>query len=268
MRARSNRNNLRWVAVFSLLVCGAVSGLEAQSSSPDDSPKNAMEIYFWGAGIHGQLLNGLGGETFEVSFEDIMDSLKMAGMAAYRRDLGRWSVSLDLIYLDVGGSREDSVTLPVGEGLTATVDGNLDVKSWIGGLYGGYGLSESAASNHEVIFGVRYFSMSTDLRIDIDDPLPPTLPGRDFSTSSKLWDGVVGIQGHQGLGGAWSLPYHVDIGTGDSKITYQGMVGVAYGFRWGEVSATYRYLYYDQGEGEPIQDMYLDGPAMGVRFEF
>ena len=267
MKRESSWSILRRVAVLVLIACGAASGLAAQSSGENAGPKNDLTIYLWGAGVHGELVHGSGNE-FEVSFEDLIDNLKLAGMAAYKRDLGRWSVLLDLIYLDVGNNRGNSVTVPAGGGLTLGVNADLDLKAWIGGLYGGYGFVESATSNHEFVVGVRYLSLWTDLRLDFDGPLPPTLPSREFFSSSHNWDGVVGLQGSQGLGGAWSLPYHVDVGAGDSEITYQGMVGVAYGFSWGEVEASYRYLYYDLEDGSPVRDLYFDGPAVGFRFEF
>ncbi len=46
------------------------------------------------------------------------------------------------------------------------------------------------------------------------------------------------------------------------------MLGVAYSFKWGAVTLTYRNLYYDQKGDKLIQNMHLSGPALGVTFRF
>jgi hypothetical protein len=66
----------------------------------------------------------------------------------------------------------------------------------------------------------------------------------------------------------WSIPYYLDVGTGSSAFTRQGMLGVAYSFHWGDVTLAYRNLYYDQGSDKLIQNMRFDGFALGVTFRF
>jgi len=66
----------------------------------------------------------------------------------------------------------------------------------------------------------------------------------------------------------WSIPYYLDIGTGSSQLTYQWMLGIAYSFKWGEVTLAYRDLYYDQTDDKLVQDLRFDGPALGATFRF
>ena len=44
------------------------------------------------------------------------------------------------------------------------------------------------------------------------------------------WDGIVGAKGAFALGDKhkWVVPYYVDIGTGDSDVTWQAELGVGY----------------------------------------
>jgi hypothetical protein len=65
-----------------------------------------------------------------------------------------------------------------------------------------------------------------------------------------------------------SIPYYLDVGTGSSRVTWQGMLGVAYSFKWGAVTLAYRNLYFEQGSDKLIQDMRFDGPELGVTFRF
>ena len=46
------------------------------------------------------------------------------------------------------------------------------------------------------------------------------------------------------------------------------MLGIAYSFKWGEVTLAYRNLYYDQKDDKLLQDLRFDGPALGVTFRF
>jgi hypothetical protein len=84
-----------------------------------------------------------------------------------------------------------------------------------------------------------------------------------------LWNGIIGVKGRVWLGSSnWSIPYYLDVGTGSSNLTWQGMLGVAYSFKWGAVTLAYRNLYFDQGGDKLIQDMRFNGPELGVTFRF
>ncbi|MCJ7753074.1 MAG: hypothetical protein MUP13_00775 [Thermoanaerobaculales bacterium] len=269
MKTNTIRLVLRTAAVVvTLIVCGAVSTLDAQTADQGEAKNNTINVYLWGAGISGDLSFRGGEVPFDVSLEQILDNLKMAAMVTYKRDIGDWSVLLDVIYLNVNGSKDNSVTLPGNNG--GSIDGNadLDLKTWVGGLYGGYTFARTEASDHQFIAGVRYLSLSADLNLSVDGPQGSPLAGRSLSASTDLWDGVIGFQGQFDLGGRWRLPYHLDVGTGSSQITYQALVGAAFEFGWGNLSLTYRYLYYDEGNDGVVQKLTLDGPVLAVGFRF
>jgi hypothetical protein len=258
-------------AVFAAVIAwSAVSIGSAQTSSQGEAKNNTVNVYLWGASLHGDLSFPQGDQSFDVTLEQILDNLKMAGMVTYKRDIGDWSVLLDVIYLDEGASKSGSVTLPTDDGgmVEVDVDADLNLKTWVGGLYGGYTYARSGAANHQFIAGVRYLSLDSDVRIQTDDPEGEPLDGHSFSVSGDLWDGVIGFQGQFDLGGRWRLPYHLDIGTGSSQITYQALAGAAFEFGWGNVSLTYRYLYYDEGNDGLIHELTMDGPVLAVGFRF
>jgi hypothetical protein len=64
------------------------------------------------------------------------------------------------------------------------------------------------------------------------------------------------------------VPYYLDIGTGSSELTLEGVVGLAYGFNWFDIVAAYRHLYYDMDDDGLLQDMRFSGPAVGLTFRF
>jgi hypothetical protein len=44
------------------------------------------------------------------------------------------------------------------------------------------------------------------------------------------------------LSSAWFVPYYLDVGAGDSYLTWQALAGIGYKFKWGETAAFWRYL--------------------------
>jgi hypothetical protein len=55
-------------------------------------------------------------------------------------------------------------------------------------------------------------------------------------------------------------------GTGDSDLTWQGIAGVGYAFKGGEIIAAWRYLDYVFKSGKSIESLHFSGPGVGVAF--
>ena len=66
----------------------------------------------------------------------------------------------------------------------------------------------------------------------------------------------------------WYLFGYVVIGTGESKLTWQGLGGVGYRFKWFDLVAAYRYLRWNFDDNKTFGNLYLHGPGVGVRFQF
>jgi hypothetical protein len=127
----------------------------------------------------------------------------------------------------------------------------------------------------DIFGGLRYFGLevSTDWQLTTTVTSPnggQTFPrAGSISERMDLWDGIIGVKGRVWLGSSnWSIPYYLDVGTGSSRVTWQGMLGVAYSFKWGAVTLAYRNLYFEQGGDKLIQDLRFDGPELGVTFRF
>ncbi len=90
----------------------------------------------------------------------------------------------------------------------------LDLKGWQVGLYGGYNLYQTNRSNLDLLAGLRYLSLETEANLSSD-----LLPPLNLSQDANLWDGVIGLRGRTNINENWFIPYHVDIGSGDSDMT-------------------------------------------------
>jgi hypothetical protein len=101
---------------------------------------------------------------------------------------------------------------------------------------------------------------------------PIALPDRAGSRelTEQNWDLVVGVKGRAklGQGGTWFAPYYLDLGTGESKFTWQAVAGVGYTFGWGDLVATYRYTEYQMKSDQALQDLTFSGPTIGATFRW
>jgi opacity protein-like surface antigen len=87
--------------------------------------------------------------------------------------------------------------------------------------------------------------------------------------SENIWAGIVGARGRLNFGDSnWFANGYVDVGGSSSVFTWQGVAGVGYAFKWGDVILDYRYLYYSQDEGKLIDNMNFGGLALGANFRF
>ena len=227
-----------------------------------------LSVYVWVPTTEGELGFDIpsSGDKIQVDPSELLQDLQMAGMLGFGAHKDRWSFLLDAIYLDLGDTNQSSVPLRVGSGLDLQVGTEFELKGWIAGIAGDYHVIQSERADFGVVFGARYLSFDTDLTLQIDGPLPPQLPTEHHSQKSELLDGIVGVRGHYGRKWYWS--YYLDVGAGDSDLTWQAMTGFGYRWNWGDFFAVYRYLKYDEGEPGLLTDLSLGGPAVGVKFRF
>ncbi len=256
---------------------------QAQSAAPAGPWKFSITPYLWAPNINGTLNYGVppgagGSPEVELGPNDWLESLSFAMMISGEARKDRWLVFTDLIYLDF--SSEDSAVQSVDfSGSLVNSSANVATSSSLRGtawtLGAGYAVLQNRPVTLDVFGGLRYFGLeaSTDWQLSVAVTGPgggQTFPrAGSISERTDLWDGIIGVKGRVWLGSSnWSIPYYLDVGTGSSSLTWQGLIGVAYSFKWGEVTLAYRNLYYDQDGDKLIQNLRFDGPALGVTFRF
>jgi hypothetical protein len=279
-RTKLNRNDCRFPIRTYLISCAVLLALlpfTAQAEESDDSWKWRASIYGWLSDVGGTVQFPSGEEgSINVEFEDILDKLDFVLMGAVDARKGSWGFFSDLIYLDlsdsVTNSREFSLgpdgQIPAGVDLTTEVD----MKSLFWTVTGLYNFSYSERHSADFIFGARMADLKTTMDWSISGNIGDLeLPGPSGSSkiTQTIWDAVIGVKGYTFIGdGNWLIPYHLDIGTGDSDLTWQAMAGIGYQFRWGTMVLNYRYLEYDVKSGSAIQDLNMGGPLIGASFQW
>lgn len=263
---------LQWrrqgVAALVSGACLMIGAVSAEAAAPAEDWQYGVMIYGWLPSVGGDLKYGLppgsGSDSVSVDASKILDALQMTFMVSAEARKGNWSAFTDVIYLKLSGDKDRSVTVP--SGTTDTLfDADLDLKSWVWTLAGGYTVWRDRESHLDLIAGARLLSLETDLKLTGGGPLQQD---RKLSDSVDLWDGIVGAAGRIALNEHWFVPYYADVGTGDTDLTWQVAGGVGYAFDWGDVMLMYRYLDYDQGDDKLLQDVSFGGGMLGVNFRF
>jgi opacity protein-like surface antigen len=238
----------------------------AQSESEDDGWNHSLAIYLWGASMGGTTASGTG---VEIDFKDILKNLELGFMGSYQARKGKWSFMSDVIYLDVSGDNELDPMPGNGDIFDVTTTGNLDLKSWVIHMAGGYNLyDDGEGTTTDVVFGARYLDLSTDMRIDFDLSLPEQNPSISFSASDTVLDAIVGLRGVVSLGDRWFMPWGGNVGAGGSDLSWQAMAGVGYrASSWADIALTYRYLKFEL-DSDVVDELSINGPLLGVIFRF
>ncbi|GAB6193980.1 hypothetical protein [Desulfocastanea catecholica] len=264
---------MQWIDVLKKKLCISCTGcltvsmlffyVQNAAAEQTDEWQFEVTLYGWYTDLDGtvEVPGGPGGGgDISVDASDIIDNLEFVLMGGMEARRNRWSIIADGIYMDAGADK--STTAIVGPGVPITASASLDLTTWIISAGVGYDIVQVDRGTLAVFGGARYLSADIDTGI--------TLPARTVasSQSAELWDGIIGLRGAINLGEHWYIPYHGDIGTGDSDLTWQLFTGIGYRFSWGNIRLGYRYLKYEQDEDKALQDLELSGPVVGVGFRF
>jgi hypothetical protein len=236
----------------------------AETTASDDW-QYAASLYFFAPAVKGSTASG---SDIDVSFDTLLDNLNMTFMGAFEARKGKWSALADVLYLNVGADRGAEVPLtgPLGQPLGIKADASVKVRGWVLSALGGYNVYEASQASVDVIAGLRYLELKASFGLSLQGQRLGQAIESD--ASAVVWDGVVGVKGRANLSGDWFLPFYLDVGTGDSDLTWQALAGAGYRFHWGDVSLAYRYLKWDLGSSSPIDDISFSGPQLTATLRF
>ena len=275
----------RGLAVALSAVCALAAPGDAVAQ---EQWKLSLMPYLWLPSMDGTLRFGpppAGGSAPNVSVDadTLLGALDFAFMINAEARKGRWFVATDLIALDLSSdtSYVKSIDFNPGSGPVNVTNTSLDLatesdlKGTVWTLLGGYSVVHSPDATFSVLGGFRSanFEATTNwvLSATVAGPAGSAAFARTggVTKSASLLDGIVGVSGRAKLGsGNWFLPYHLDVGGGDSKLTWQGMAGVGYSYKWGDLLLAYRYLSYETSGNNLVEDLKLGGVGLGVNFRF
>jgi hypothetical protein len=270
-----------WRRTWAFTLCSAISPgwavfpALALAQTPQDEWHFTAYVYSYWATLSGSATFPTGtSANITVDPNQLLHSLNFAIMGAFEVQRGPWGLFTDIIYVDASGSKTATRDLSVGgvtipSGVTANV--GLDVKSTVWTLGGSYRFAATPEATFDLLAGARDLILKQHLTWQFSADVGPLAgPARQGSSDSNPnnWDGIVGIKGRVMFGDqhTWFVPYYIDVGTGESKLTWQALGGLGYTFHWGEVIGVWRYLDYQFSKNSASLSM--NGPAIGIAFHW
>jgi len=231
--------------------------VQAEAQETDSDWQFAAELYLWYTTIGGSAAEG---GDLEIEADDLIDALNMTFMGNIAAKKNRWGIMVDALYLNASDNQNTLV-----DSTGVNVDVELD--GWVVNPMAGYLVVDSDIFFMNLVAGARYLSLSTD--VDLRNADPGGAPFNvGLSESGSNWDAMIGVRGELSLNSEWFVPYHVDIGTGDSDFTWQVFAGLGYRFKSFDVLIGYRYLYWDFEDNAALDDLDISGFGAGIRFYF
>ena len=253
-----------------------ISAVASAQSTPEAGPwRYGATLYFYVPTVSGKTSVPADSGGTPISF-DVLEHLKFTLMGSLEAHNGQWGAFTDFIYLDFAGDRNQSRSFTIGNiglpvGTTADFDWSLKGVSWTVG--GQYRFVSSPGFTLDALGGARLLDIKRSTNWTITGDLGPLAPASRTGSNKAdetLLDGIVGLRGRWtlGAGSPWSVPFYVDIGTGDSKRTWQAAAGIRYSFQWGDASAHWRVLDYQMKSGDLVEKLKFSGPMVAATWRW
>ncbi len=265
--------------IFATAVLGLALATDAQAGTTVDPYDGGWHIlvtpYLWAPRIDGTLnfTTGSGTKpTVSITPINYLEHLNVPLMISGEVRKRKWAAATDVVFVDFSGGKAQvkSVGGPGGR-LEIPIDAGSQVglRGTIWTLGGSCTVWRAEIVTLDVLAGFRYFRVKSSLDWQISGGIGLLPPSGSFSEAANIWNGIAGIRGRVQFGRhRWFAPYYLDVGTGSSDFTWQGMGGIAYGFGWADVMLTYRDLLFDAGESSLLGRLRLTGPGLGVAIRF
>lgn len=283
---------MRCSSIVAVAAALLLSGNAAQAAEPGSGWSYRLTPYLWLPTIDGSLKYAVppgsgGSPEISVGPTDWLDFINAGLLVSGTATRDRFSIYSDLVYLSMTSkndgrvlSVDDTVTVPGTRiPIPISADLNLNTRTDLDGLVWsiafGYEFAATEKSSTSAFIGARYFGVDTSSSWDLTAEI--TVPGSGVVLPAQgqigddvdLWDALIGVRGDFKLGeGSWSGLYHLDVGAGDSDLTWNAMAGVSYAYGWGDLVFAYRHLAYDQSSNKLLQDFSFSGPGVGATFSF
>jgi hypothetical protein len=257
------------------LACLAPGAIQAQSTN---EWRFEASLYAFLPTISGKSTFPASGSSSSASVDIgwILDNLKMTFMGSFEARRGQWGVLADVVYLDVGNTKEQSQALALGGiGLPADVNAKVsfDLKGWVSTLAGTYRVVGDSDYTADVLMGTRVLNLRPSLNWYLTGNVAGIpAPDREGSRESdeRNWDFIIGYKGRATFApdGKWFVPYYLDIGAGESKFTWQATAGIGYSFGWGDLVGSWRYIDYQMKSGKVLEELSFNGPVIAAVFRW
>ncbi len=266
--ARSSRIVVGWV------VLGTLAQVSAQTTAatPADASTWAWTVvpYLWGAGVSLDVSANdepvFGGD---LSFEDLLDKLDVAGMLHFEGRAGKAGFFVDGLYMSLSDSATSAPNPPLlPDG--ADVDSELSM-----GKYEAAGFYRLSGDQSwlNVFLGVRVVDYEAQVDVTRSTPTPAAT---SLGTADTFLNGFIGARFGFPFAERWQLQVRGDVGTGDTDLSWTATAGVGVWFgknRKFGLDLLYQHFAIEiensSGPGLTVEsDVSFSGPGLGFAIRF
>ena len=251
------------------------AGAAAQSSQGWQFDAS-LYLYLPSAGGQTRFGDAGSGNEAVVDTAKLLDSLNATFMGSFEARRGVWGGFTDIVYIEFDASKSGNRGLTIGgvplpADASASTDYNLKGTAWtVAGLYR---VVPDRFSPVDVFAGARLLDFKQTFSWQLSGNVGAfPLPGRGGTREATVHnvDAIVGVKGRFALGAnkKWFVPYYLDVGTGNSDLTWQVTAGLGYSLPWLDVVGSWRYLDYHMKSGRPFERLYFNGPAVAAVFRW
>lgn len=269
------RSRVRRIACLAavVLAIAALARAEEPARTESDDWRFRATVYGYLPKISADMrLPSGSGPTIEVSGSDLIRHLEFTFMGAIEVAKGDWGAFANVLYMNVGGSESRSRNFSLGGSplpASVTADVALDVKAWVTTFAATRRVFSTPNLDVELLAGARMLDAVGAVDFDLSANVGPlTGPARSGSAEVKLrrWDGIGGMRGRLDFGpeDEWFVPLYFDVGTGESKLTYQVLGGLGRSFGWFEVVGVWRFQSWKFDLSDKLANLELNGPGLGI----
>ena len=242
------------LCLMALMITGSAVSAEETSSSEWEK---TLEVYGW---LPNMYITTATGDHVTLTVGDLISNLKFMAMADFGVRKNKWTMMADTIYLHIGSSGEKTTGGPFGNPIE--VDAQVGIRGFISTFGGGYEFVNDGQHRLYAVAGARYLYLKVPIEVDVS-----VTPGdKKVTLGGHNWDGVIGIRGKSTINEKWYTNYSGDIGTGDSKFTWQAKVGLGYQFKKFTGTFGFRYLKWNFGSSNELDNLTVIGPYIGARW--
>lgn len=253
------RHTLKCAAIGAATL-GASSAVAQDLGDSNNGWTYRLQLYVWGTEVG----TTVGGRDITLGFDEILDNLNMALMGGLRAYKGKWMTYGELGYASIrqGGNATFAISPGPGPGIEVDAVADADIATTVVSFGAGYQLINTPTYTMYGTFGGRYLQL--DLEADVD--IGPASFHVDENTD--YWDGVVGLNGEARFGDKWFVPWLLDVGAGESSLTWQAAAGIGYTWGRNDLVVGYRHLEWDFPDDQLVTNYYQSGPMLLWNFRF
>jgi len=258
-------NSLFSITITAIMLAATPLQAQAKESILSDDWQFDAHIYIWAPAFSGEM-DIADGVPFDVPFSDLVDNLKMGFYGSFEARHQKWLIYTDIVYLNV----ETDAAPPAPPTIKPDISfRNVQMDGGAINLIGGYNLLVKGRSRLDLIAGARYLDLGSEFGLNVIFLGETTTKFIPIDLGTAL-DAIIGVKGKYAFGNRWSIPYHADIGAGDSDLTWQLISGISYqAADWVDLALTYRHMEWDLKSTDGlIKNVNFSGPAVGATFHF